>query len=184
GHQVVEIGAPEAGHVALERARVPNAPGAEGPVAGEAAEVARDLAAARRARLVGEELPRGGTQEGDQIVHLPSGHEAPVGRHVERRLLHLRTVVGILALAARRAVEAPPGRRVRFPPPPPSPARAAPRFTPAHAYNARGLRAPRRVGAPRAARRRASRARREPGGAPPGRRRQRPLRLARARRRA
>src|SRR6266403_1128164 len=104
-HQVVEVGAPETGHVALQRARVPDAPGAEGPVAGEAAEVARDLAAARRARLVGEELPRGGTQEGDQIVHLPSGHEAPVGRHAERRLLHLRAVVGILALAARRAVE-------------------------------------------------------------------------------
>src|SRR5206468_8107772 len=50
-HQVVEVGAPEAGHVALERARVPDAPGAERPVAGEAAEVAGNLAAARRERL-------------------------------------------------------------------------------------------------------------------------------------
>src|SRR5213083_3344170 len=44
-HQVVEVGAPEAGHVALERARVPHPPGAERAVAGEAAEVARQLGA-------------------------------------------------------------------------------------------------------------------------------------------
>src|SRR5207245_6285099 len=97
-HEIVEVRTPVARHVALERARVGYAAGAERTVAGEAAELRGEVCAAGGERLLGQHLAGGRAQIGDQVLELGRAQVAAERRHAVRGRLHAGPVVRVLAL--------------------------------------------------------------------------------------
>ena len=80
-HQLLEVGAPEPGNVAFERARVRQATGTHRPMAAETIEFERQVTAAHGGLLFRDDLPRVGAEIDHQIVELGGRDAIAVGRH-------------------------------------------------------------------------------------------------------